>query len=328
MVDHDTRKRAPGSDAPAGHTPASAPAIRESAVRAPTLHAPAAAVLAAALALVPWLPARTAAQTIHGTVTDPASGAVVPEAVVIMVNGDGARVATMFTAPDGTFALTPPGPGTYMIGVSGLGYQQAISPQLHVGSDDIRIDIFLPPDPVTLDSLTVVSTRNTPDAGRLRGLLTTERHRGTLVGRLTRAEIESRGPRSDLISLLSTMNIPGLTARWMALSTGAPATGICVELGRNRSVLQKTASRLAIAPEDQLGFATEDDIAARGGACAMMAVYIDDFPVSDPGMVLAAITPADLESVEILPPLESLARYGARAANGALLLRTRAARRN
>lgn len=293
-----------------------------------TIRAPATAALAAALVLTPWLPTQTAAQTISGTVSDPASGAVVAEAVVIMVDGDGERVATMFTAPDGTFALTPPGPGTYMIGVSGLGYQQAISPQLQVGADDIQLDIFLPPDPITLDSLMVVSSRNTPDAGRLRGLLMPERHRGTLVGRLTRAEIESRGPRSDLISLLNTMNIPGLTARWMALSTGAPETGICVELGRNRSVLQKTAGRVGIAGQNQLGFADEDDIAARADACAMMAVYVDDFPILDPGMVLATITPNDLESVEILPPLESLARYGARAANGALLLWTRAGRRN
>lgn len=304
MVDHDSRKRAL--------------AIRT----------PAAAALAAALALAPWLPAPAAAQTIRGTVTDPASGAVVADAVVIMVDGEGQRVATMFTAADGTFALTPPGPGTYMIGVSGLGYQQAISPQLQVGGDDIQLDIFLPPNPITLDSLTVVSSRNTPDAGRLRGLLMPERHRGTLVGRLTRAEIESRGPRSDLISLLNTMNVPGLTARWMALSTGAPETGICVELGRNRSVLRKTAGRAGIARQDQLGFANEDDIAARADACAMMAVYVDDFPILDPGMVLASITPNDLESVEILPPLESLARYGSRAANGALLLETRARGRN
>ncbi len=304
MLDHDSRKRGPGR------------------------RAAAAAALAAAVGLGAALPAPAAAQTIRGTVTDPASGAGVAEAVVIMVNADGERVATMFTGPDGAFALAPPGPGAYMIGVSGLGYQQAISPQLQVGTEDVRLDIVLPPNPVTLDSLAVVSTRNTPDAGRLRGLLATERRRGTLVGRLTRAEIESRGPRSDLIGLLATMNIPGLTARWMALSTGAPETGICVELGRNRSVLQKTASRTAIAPGDGLGFANEDDIAARAGACAMMAVYIDDFPVSDPGAVLASITPDDLESVEILPPLEALARYGARAASGALLLRTRAARRN
>ena len=278
---------------------------------------------AAAAALAVCLAAPATAQTIRGTVADPISGAAVPEAVVVMVNADGERVATVFTAADGTFALSPPGAGVYMVGVAGLGYQQAISPELDFGTDDIHLDIFLPPDPVALDSLTVVSTRNTPDAGRLRGLLGAERRRGTLVGRLTRAEIASRGPRSDLISLLNTMNLPGLTARRMALSTGAPETGVCVELGRNRSVLQKTASRLDIAPDDGLRFANEDDIAARAGACAMMAVYVDDFPVPDPAMVLASITPDELESVEILSPLESLARYGARAANGALLLRTR-----
>lgn len=294
---------------------------RDAAKRAPRL-------TTALVALAPWLPGPGAAQSIHGTVTDPASGVKVADAIVIMVNEHGERVASMFTAGDGTFAFSPPGPGTYMIGVAGLGYQRAISPRLEVGIEDIRLDILLPPNPVVLDSLAVVSTRNTPDAGRLRGLLVPERRRGTLVGRLTRAEIESRGPRSDLISLLTTMNIPGLRARWMALSTGAPETGICVELGRNRSVLRKTASRVAIAPEDQLGFANEDDIEARAGACAMVAVYIDDRPIADPGVVLASITPADLESLDILSPLESLARYGARAANGALLLRTRAGTRD
>jgi len=267
------------------------------------------------------------AQMIRGTVTDPASGAVVADALVVMVNDEGERVATLFTSAEGTFAFAPPGPGGYMVGVTGLGYQQAITPRLALGTADITLDIFLPPDPVTLDSLTVVSTRNTPDAGRLRGLIMPERHRGTLVGRLTRAEIESRGPRSDIISLLATMNIPGLRARRYALSTGAPETGLCVELGRNRSVLAKTAGRSTVVA-DGLGFATQDDIEARADACAMMAVYIDDFPVSDPANVLATITPTDLDRIEVLPPLEALARYGARAANGALMLWTTKERRD
>ena len=246
----------------------------------------AAAVCMALVALAP-----AGAQTIHGKVTDPASGSVVAEALVIMVNDAGERVATVLS------------------------------------SSDISLDIFLQPDPVALDSLTVASTRNTPDAGRLRGLLVPERRRGTLVGRLTRAEIESRGPRGDLIGLLATMNIPGLRARRYALSTGAPETGVCVELGRNRSVLAKTGSRLTGA-SDPLGFATQEDIEARADACAMMAVYVDDFPISDPANFLAAITPTDLERIEVLPPLEALARYGARAANGALMLWTTKERRD
>ena len=262
------------------------------------------------------------AQTVRGTVTDPVSTRPVGNALVVLVNEAGDRVASVFTDAGGTFAIDTPGSGSYMLGVAQVGYQQAISPQLQVGTDDLTVDVLLPPTPIALDSLTVRSTRNTPDAGRLRGLLSGERSRGTLVGRLTRAEIESRGPRSDLVSLLATMNIPGLRARRMALSTGAPETGLCVELGRNRSVLPKTRGRLA-GERDQLGFADQDDIAARAGACAMVAVVVDDIPVHDPAEVLGSITPADLAGLEIVPPLEALARYGARAGNGALLLWTR-----
>ena len=262
------------------------------------------------------------AQTVRGTVTDPISTRPVGNALVVLVNEAGDRVASVFTDAGGTFAIDTPGSGSYMLGVAQVGYQQAISPQLQVGTDDLTVDVLLPPTPIALDSLTVRSTRNTPDAGRLRGLLSGERSRGTLVGRLTRAEIESRGPRSDLVSLLATMNIPGLRARRMALSTGAPETGLCVELGRNRSVLPKTRGRLA-GERDQLGFADQDDIKARAGACAMVAVVVDDIPVHDPAEVLGSITPADLAGLEIVPPLEALARYGARAGNGALLLWTR-----
>ncbi len=262
------------------------------------------------------------AQTVRGTVTDPISTRPVGNALVVLVNEAGDRVASVFTDAGGIFAIDTPGSGSYMLGVARVGYQQAISPQLQVGADDLTVDVLLPPTPIALDSLTVRSTRNTPDAGRLRGLLSGERSRGTLVGRLTRAEIESRGPRSDLVSLLATMNIPGLRARRMALSTGAPETGLCVELGRNRSVLPKTRGRLA-GERDQLGFADQDDIAGRAGACAMVAVVVDDIPVHDPAEVLGSITPADLAGLEIVPPLEALARYGARAGNGALLLWTR-----
>lgn len=279
-------------------------------------------VLAALAGLIPVDPVPVAAQDIRGRVTDPVSTEPVGDALVIVVNEAGDPVASLFTGADGIFSASVPGSGAYMVGVARAGYQRAISPRLEIGEADVTLDIFLPPSPFLLDSITVTSTRNTPDAGRLRGLLTTERRRGTLVGRLTRAEIEARGPRSDLVSLLATMNIPGLRARRMALSTGAPETAICVETGRNRSVLQKTRSRLTTTA-DQLGTTGQADIEARANACAMMAVYVDDMRVQEPGEVLSSITPADLEGLEIVPPLEALARYGARAANGALLLWTR-----
>ncbi len=262
------------------------------------------------------------AQRIAGSVIDPVSGMPVGDALVIVVNEASDPIASLFTEADGTFSVGVPGKGAYMLGVTRQGYQRAITPQLNLVADTVTVEIFLPPAPIAMDSITVTSVRNTPDAGRLRGLIEVERRRGTLAGRLTRAEIQARGPRSDLIALLTTMNIPGLRARRMALSTGAPETAICVETGRNRSVMQKTGSRLA-SRTNQLGTTDEDDIAARAGACAMVAVFLDDIHIPDPGEVLSSITPADLEGVEILPPLEALARYGFRAANGALLLWTR-----
>ena len=272
--------------------------------------------------LVAGILSPAAAQQIAGSVIDPVSGMPVGDALVIVVNEASEPIASLFTEADGTFSVSVPGRGAYMLGVTRSGYQRAITPQLDLVAETVTVEIFLPPAPIALDSIMVTSARNTPDAGRLRGLIEGERRRGTLVGRLTRAEIDATGPRGDLISLLTTMNIPGLRARRMALSTGAPETAICVETGRNRSVIPKTGSRLA-SPANQLGTTSQDDIEARAGACAMVAVYLDDFHVPDPGEVLSSITPADLEGVEILPPLEALARYGFRAANGALLLWTR-----
>ena len=96
--------------------------------------------VAAAFCLASVASTHLAAQTIRGTVTDPASGAVVAEALVIMVNDDGEPVATVLTSADGSFAFSPPGPGGYMVGVTGLGYQQAITPRLEVGAADISLD--------------------------------------------------------------------------------------------------------------------------------------------------------------------------------------------
>ena len=279
-------------------------------------------VAVVACVLVAGVPTPASAQRIAGSVIDPVSGTPVGDALVIVVNAASDPIASLFTEADGTFSIGVPGRGAYMLGVTRAGYQRAITPQLNIVADTVTLEIFLPPTPIAMDSITVTSVRNTPDAGRLRGLIEEERPRGTLVGRLTRAEIEARGPRSDLIALLRTMNIPGLRARRMALSTGAPETAICVEAGRNRSVIPKTRSRLA-SPNNQLGTTDEDDIEARAGACAMVAVYLDDVHVPNPGEVLSSITPTELQGVEILPPLEALARYGFRAANGALLLWTR-----
>ena len=123
--------------------------------------------------------------------------------------------------------------------------------------------------------------------------------------------------------MLQTMNVPGLRARRTHLSIGGPANAICVEAGRNRSVLGKTASSI-LGPVTS---ATEDPMGTSVGTeCQMAAVYINGLYVAQPGDVLAGLVPSDLDQVQLLQPLEALARFGARAANGALLLWTRTTR--
>ncbi|MGI9627907.1 MAG: carboxypeptidase-like regulatory domain-containing protein [Longimicrobiales bacterium] len=281
---------------------------------------PAGAAFALALAAALAIPAAIDGQIVRGTVKDPALNAPVAEALVVMVNQAGERVATVLTSEEGGFLLEPPTGGVYMVGVARLGYQQAISPEFTVAGKDISMDILLPVDPVAIDAVTVESNRNTPDAGRLRGLLPEERRSGTLIGRLSRIEIDALSPQTDFVGLLMSMNVPGLRARRTALSVGGPANAICVENGRNRSVLRKTASAILgpgpDAPNNPLG-------TSLGNGCQMAAVYLNDQYLHEPGDVLAGLSPTDLETVELLPPLQALARFGGRAANGALLIWTR-----
>ncbi len=261
------------------------------------------------------------AQQVRGTVVDPALEAPVADALVIMVNEAGERVATVFTADNGQFLIEVPVAGAYMVGVTRLGYQKAITPTFSVSDDDVAMDILLPADPVALGEMTVESNRNTPDAGRLRGFLPGERNAGTLIGRLSRVEIDAVGPQTDMVGLLGRMNVPGLRVRRMALSDGGPALGICVESGRNRSVLDKTASA---ALAESLSNPRNNLMGTNvGNECEMAAVYVDGLYVAEPADVLAGFTGSDIDQMQAVGPLEALARFGARAANGALLIWTR-----
>ena len=97
------------------------------------------------------LPLQGLAQSVHGTVRDPSAGSPVADALVVMVNEEGARVATVLTGDEGTFRIDAPVAGTYMVGVARLGYQQAITPEFPVADADVALDIFLPairPTPV------------------------------------------------------------------------------------------------------------------------------------------------------------------------------------
>lgn len=62
---------------------------------------------------------------------------------------------------------------------------------------------------------------------------------------------------------------------------------------------------------------------ATGGRCREMTVFMDGVRIADPGLLLATLSPNDVESMEILSAAEAGARYGSVSSYGVLLIETR-----
>lgn len=126
--------------------------------------------------------------------------------------------------------------------------------------------------------------------------------RGTSVTLITREQIEQRrGSARHVGDLVRTM--PGISVREGA--TGGIPRGVCIESDRR-------PRRVApVAPMSS------------NRRCQMVKVYIDDYPVHDPGAYLTMLHLNDVESVEFITPMQAVARYGSDASGGVLLISTR-----
>ncbi len=60
-----------------------------------------------------------------------------------------------------------------------------------------------------------------------------------------------------------------------------------------------------------------------GGRCRELTVFMDGVRIANPGLLLATLSPNDVENMEILSPAEAGARYGSVSGNGVLLIETR-----
>jgi hypothetical protein len=142
---------------------------------------------------------------------------------------------------------------------------------------------------VALDPLTVTA----PTKDRRERLA-----RGTRTAAITREEIEPLlGRARHAGDLLRTLNVAGLTVRDDVIVDGI--RGLCIQSGRIR---------------------------AGGNGCRMMEVYLNGIRLSVPQHQLLNVSPADIDRVEILPPVESGARYGTGSARGVLRIYTRGSR--
>ena len=147
------------------------------------------------------------AQTVHGKLIDPKSGAPVESVSVTLVTDEKSPVGkVIITDGSGAFALPVVAPGIYRVQVAPSGQPAQVSPAIELlTGDDVAVALRLNADGVRLTPIKVTA-KNKRAAGKLGGFA--ERASKRTFGRfITREDIEKRHPVS-VSDMLAT--IPGL----------------------------------------------------------------------------------------------------------------------
>ena len=98
------------------------------------------------------------AQALRGTVLDSASGQPLGGARMTVLDARGATVAGAMTGADGSFAFHLAAVGNYQVRARRIGYASRITQPIPVDTHFASsIQVVLPPNPVPLDTLTVVA---------------------------------------------------------------------------------------------------------------------------------------------------------------------------
>lgn len=96
------------------------------------------------------------AQTLRGTVADRESGRPVVEALVLLLGERGDTVAHALTDATGTFLLSAPGAGGYVLDVSTLGYRTARAGVFELGAGgEMTLAVRMTPEPIAIPGLAV-----------------------------------------------------------------------------------------------------------------------------------------------------------------------------
>lgn len=260
-------------------------------------------------ALAPALAGDSAlcAQALHGLLVRRGTAEPVAGARLVLQALTGRTLGETTSDSLGRFVLRPSGGGHYRLVARHAEYKARNIPvTVRDGLEltfQLELELLPPPEPAIapppdsiavyrLDPMEVTANRVRP----------AERRRATSAHVITRVQIEQRrGGVRHVGDLVRTM--PGLNVT--EGSQGGIAIGLCIESERR---YMRGVPSVHISPRDN---------------CEMVKVIIDDYPVFDPGSYLTHLHVNDIESVEFVPPIEGVARYGADAARGVLLIYTR-----
>lgn len=248
-------------------------------------------VLAKRVAAEPPAPARVQTGVVAGRVTEAETETPIAAAAVSLV---GTRWRAL-TGSDGRYRIDGIAPGEYTLRVQRLGYEEATRRVVIEGDETVQADFALARAPAELDAVVVTVTGEQ----RVREL-------GHVVGRIDADAVVRTGPVSSVSELLNA-RVPGVS---VFNTSGTVGGEVNVRVRSPNSVL---LSSFPIVIVDGVRYNSFQEVV--NGVTSFLI---------EPTSRLNDLNPNDIESVEVVKGPSATALYGTDAANGVIVIRTKA----
>jgi TonB-linked SusC/RagA family outer membrane protein len=248
-----------------------------------------------ALALSPLPAAAQSGGRIAGTVTAAAGGRPLPN-VTVSVTGTTRRAVT---GPDGRYTIADVDAGSRTVMAAGLGLATVQRTVTVAAGATTAVDLQLAEQALLLDEVVAVGYGT--------------QRRGDLTGSIASVNMEAVEdmPVTSIDQMLQG-TVPGVEVQ---TASSAPGGGISIRVRGGTSVSPGVSSEPLYVID---GFPIEVDYTAESPGAGGRSAAITVAP--NP---LTSLNPRDIESIEILKDASALAIYGARAANGVVLITTK-----
>jgi len=250
------------------------------------------------LALVPGRAHAQNTGRITGTVTDATSGQPLAAATVSVAGTTRSTV----TDAEGRYTLTGVAAGTRTVSAARLGSATVQRTVTVAAGSSVTLDFQLGADVLMLDEVVAVGYGT--------------QRRGDLTGAISSVNMQAveRMPVTSVDQILQG-TVPGVEVQ---TASSAPGGGISIRVRGGTSVSPGVSSEPLYVID---GFPIEVDYAGESPGAGGRSAAITVAP--NP---LTSLNPRDIESIEVLKDASALAIYGARAANGVVLITTRQGR--
>ncbi len=232
-------------------------------------------------------------QEVRGRVVDEATRSGIASAKVVLISIAGDTLRQTSTGPEGFFTMKIPAAGDYIVHVQYVGYGDGEN-HIHVGTANVTLPAFvLRVTVIKLDSLRVSANQNN------RSATVGFAHATYVVSGSRMAFLERQGARPlTVVRELPNVRMRNIP-RYTVAGGGVILNYTCIESVRKF-------------------------IDFRTSGCDPVVMIVDGIVVGDPYDNLRSLSLADIESLELLNPVEAGFQYGPNAAAvGALVIWTR-----